>query len=241
MAAISKVTKTLFSLSETDKELQGLVAQRKDVEQKRAGLLTQLAEAKERVELIEGKYNECAARRILEEHRLRDEEQKIVERRKQLTALGGAKSAKLMERELDIASRVLQTMEQSLSQTTQETAQLEADLAACKLQCEELEKQYDVVASETEDALGGLEKDITKLDNSRSKHLDKLELRLKNLYSRVSTRYPGEAIGICRDGACRSCFRALPAQLYNQVLAGNMLLQCPGCSRILVHEENKSN
>lgn len=240
MAALSKVTKTLFSLSETDIELQALVVQRKEVEDKRASLLVQLAGAKEKVEQVEGRYNECASRRALEEHRLKDEELKIIERRKQLAALGGAKSAKLMERELDIATRVLQTMEQSISQSAQEVTKLEEELTTIKLQADELGSQYDTVATETESALGDLEKNISKLDSSREKHLNKLELRLKNLYRRVSTRYQGEAIAICRDGACRSCFRSLPAQLYNQVLAGNMLLQCPGCSRILVHEENKS-
>lgn len=240
MAATNKVTKTLFSLSETDIELQALVVQRKEVEQNRAALLTRLAETKERVEQLEGKFNDCASKRALEEHRLKDEEQKIIERRKQLTALGGAKSAKLMERELDIATRVLQTMEQSVTQSAQEAQDLELELDAARLQAAELEKQYSELSTETEGALDELEKNITKLDSSKEKHLKKLELRLKNLYSRVSDRYQGEAVAICREGACRSCFRALPAQLYNQVLAGNLLLQCPGCSRILVHEENKS-
>ena len=56
---------------------------------------------------------------------------------------------------------------------------------------------------------------------------------------RVNTRYPGEAVAAANKGSCRSCFRALPAQTYNQVLAGNILIQCPGCSRILVYQEPK--
>lgn len=239
--ASSKVTKTLFSLSETDKELQSLVVQRREVEEKRAALLNELALAKERAELLEGKYKESASRKALEEHRLRDEEQKILERRKQLTALGGAKSAKLMERELEIATRVLQTMEQSAVQTNQEVERLEAALADAKDRVEELEKESESLTQQAEESLNELEKNISKLDSSREKHLEKLELRLKNLYRKVSSRYQGEAIAICRDGACRSCFRALPAQMYNQVLAGNMLLQCPGCSRILVHADGAEN
>lgn len=239
--ATSKVTKTLFSLSETDKELQSLVVQRKQFEERRATVLAELAVAKERVERLEGQYRESASRKALEEHRLKDEEQKIIERRKQITALGGAKSAKLMERELDIATRVLQSMEQNAAASSQEVERLEGELQASKAKVEALESEYDTLSQETETSLKELEKNISRLDSTREKHLEKLELRLKNLYRRVSSRYPGQAIAICRNGACRSCFRALPAQLYNQVLAGNMLLQCPGCSRILVHEDGAEN
>jgi hypothetical protein len=48
VVASSKVTKTLFSLSETDKELQALVVQRKEFEERRATLLSDLAVAKEK-------------------------------------------------------------------------------------------------------------------------------------------------------------------------------------------------
>ena len=73
-------------------------------------------------------HREGASRQALEEHRLKDEEKKIVDRRKQLSAIGGAKSAKLMERELDIATRVLQTMEQNAVQTLEEVDRLQEQL-----------------------------------------------------------------------------------------------------------------
>lgn len=234
----SKVTNILFSLSETDKEIQQLSTAKQDIEEKRAVLLAELTRAKERLEMLEGAYKEGASRRALEEHRLKDEEQKIVERRKQLSAIGGAKSAKLMERELDIATRVLQTMEQNATQSQEEVETLKSQVEDARDQAEEFEKQYEELAKETESTLKDLEKDISKLDSTREKQLGKIDQRLKNLYRKVNTRYPGEAIAVARDGACRSCFRALPAQLYNQVMAGNMLIQCPGCSRILVFAES---
>ena len=237
----TKVTSILFALAETDKEIQSLVTEKQQIEHQRAEVIGRLAKAKERLESIEGLYREGASRHALEEHRLKDEEQKIVERRKQLTAIGGAKSAKLMERELDIATRVLQTMEQNSVQTLEEVEQLKAQAEEARSEVEELEKEYESLGEETDETLQTLDKDINKLDSSREKQLGKIDQRLKNLYRKVNTRYPGEAIAICRDGACRSCFRSLPAQLYNQILAGNMLLQCPGCSRILVHEDSGSS
>jgi uncharacterized protein len=37
------------------------------------------------------------------------------------------------------------------------------------------------------------------------------------------------------DETCQSCFRKVPSQMYNEVLAGNNLLTCPGCNRIMVY------
>lgn len=238
VVSTNKVTSILFSLSETDREIQSLIEQKLDIEERRAVLLADLTRAKERLEQLDGLYREGASKHALEEHRLKDEEQKIVERRKQLTAIGGAKSAKLMERELDIATRVLQTMEQNAIQTMEEIEGIKSQLAAAQALSESSEKEFEELTQETDDTLKTLEKNITKLDSAREKQLAKIDQRLKNLYRKVNTRYPGEAIALAKSGACRSCFRALPAQLYNQVMAGNMLIQCPGCSRIMVFSES---
>ncbi len=238
---MDKVTGILFSLSETDKEIVQLTTQKRDIEGRKSALLANLTRSKAELENLEASAADGASRRALEEHRLKEEERKIVERRKQLATIGGAKSAKFMERELDIASRVLQTMEQTALQATDEVDQIQGKLESLRTQSKELEEQYDNLSKESEKELQGLDKEISKLDGTRDKQLEKIDQRLKNLYRKVNNRYPGQAIAIAKAGACRSCFRALPAQLYNQVIAGNMLLQCPGCSRILVHADSASD
>ena len=231
---MDKVTGILFSLSETDKEIVLLSAQKRDIEGRRAALLATLTKTKSDLDSLEASVADGASRRALEEHRLKEEERKIVERRKQLATIGGAKSAKFMERELDIASRVLQTMEQTAIQAMDEVDQTQTKLESVRAQSQELETQYEEFGKETEKELSGLDKELGKLESVRDKQLEKIDQRLKNLYRKVNSRYPGHAIALAKGGACRSCFRALPAQLYNQVIAGNMLLQCPGCSRLLV-------
>lgn len=37
------------------------------------------------------------------------------------------------------------------------------------------------------------------------------------------------------DRICQSCFRVIPAQMYNEVLTREQVLTCPGCQRILVY------
>ena len=89
---------------------------------------------------------------------------------------------------------------------------------------------------------GDVEKQTAKLAKKRAKlvaSIEEIDKRIVPLYERISTRYRGTSVSVAIEGSCRSCFRALPYQLYNQVLAGNSMLQCPGCSRLIVCPPNE--
>lgn len=234
------VSKILFSLSETDKNIQEFSVQKKGIEERRQALVDQLSATRGRLEELEGLHKEAESRRVLEEHRLRDEEQKIVERRKQLTAIGGAKSAKLVEREIDIASRSLETMEKSVLEAVSVCDQLDGQLTELRENADRLHMELEETTHETEKNLEDLTGKLAELNEEHDTLLKQIDERLKNLYRKVNNRYPGEAVALAKKGSCRSCYRALPAQLYNQVMAGNRLIQCPGCSRILVFADTEN-
>lgn len=170
-----------------------------------------------------------------EEKRLKEEEVKIVERRKQLTSLGGAKSAKLVERELDIAKRIMETLEQSAFQALESAETLGKKEEVLSAEVDELKSRFEKAQSDFESISTATEKELENLKKERKDIIVTLDARLQVLYKRVESRYRGDAIALAESGSCRSCFRALPAQTFNQVIAGYNLIQCPGCSRILVH------
>ena len=231
-------SKVLFSLSKTDAEILVTTQRRTEIQDRRAEAQNELSRLKAEIEETQAKHLQLKARQELEEERLRSEEKKIVERRKQLTALGGTKGAKLVEREIDIAARTLQTMEQRMIQAIEEAEAHAKRVEELQKVVEERQLALENSSSEEEQALSGIGERLTDLEGRRDRDISKLEERLKTLYLRVRARYPGGAIAVADNGACTSCYRSLPAQLYNQVLAG-ALLQCPGCSRILVSTSAK--
>jgi len=64
--------------------------------------------------------------------------------------------------------------------------------------------------------------------------LTELEAGTLRLYERVRAKYPAQPVAVADNGSCSACFRSLPPQLFNEVLQGEKILQCPGCARILV-------
>ena len=233
--AKDKVGKTLSALSEVDSEVAQLRGRENSIQTKMQEVTSELSQVVARIEELDLGRVDAEKRHSHEELRLKEEENKIIERRKQLTSIGGAKSAKLVERELDIATRVLETLEKSATEAFDSLDNIKAQLADISDRRSNLSQSLEELQKEASPELEEITKSLSKLNRQREGLLEKLEPRLQSLYSRVNERYPGEAVAVAGDGACQSCYRALPQQRYNQIMAGNVLIQCPGCSRILVY------
>jgi len=233
----STVSKNLVELTQIDSKLHAVVSERVNLEKEKSALEEQLEDLRLKVGELESHYEAGAGRQSAEENRLKDEQEKIVQRRKQLTTIGGAKSAKLIEREIDIASKQIEMMEQRAMKALVEVDQLGEQLDTLKSRLEELESTYETRGGEIDSVVKDLKKEESSIEKDRAKVANNLEDRIVRLYDRVRKRYPADAVAIAEDGACQSCFRALPPQTYNQILAGYMMISCPGCSRILVNSD----
>ncbi len=233
-----KVTQNLLALSQLDEKILNLTNQKNELVSRRDVFVSEISERRERLKEAEVAHKEGRLKQVFEEHRLRDEEAKIVERRKKLSTIAGAKVSKLLEREIDVASRTLQSLEEQAVKALESLDVLEQQLAEQKSTLEQLELQFESENQDIEKKLTDLEKLLSSANDEREKIVSHLDERLARLYKRVRSRYLGSAIAVASNGSCRSCFRALPPQTYNQILAGNLLIQCPGCSRILVFVEN---
>jgi predicted nucleic acid-binding Zn-ribbon protein len=230
----------LIVLSQTDQRIQFVSSRKLQLEKQLAQLTAQLADERRKLASQEAAFKDCKQRQMLEEHRLKEEQDRIVERRKQLAAMG-AKAAKLMEREIDIASRAVEALETKALHAMTDTDKIETKLAPLREMVEKLEAEFERVSSEAQPDIELVVEEVGRLTGERNVFLAQLEDRAKNLYLRISSRFPGSAIAEAVSGSCKSCFRALPHQTFNQVLSGINLIQCPGCNRILVCPETQES
>jgi uncharacterized protein len=231
----SNQSEMLLKLNSIDRSI---VERERNVKERKEVLETivrQYTKKSSLLEAVQHDFEKATEGHSNEERKLKEEEVKIVERRKQLTSLGGAKSAKLVERELDIAKRIMETLEQNVLQAIGLMEELSKKRDVLLKEVEELKIKRDEIQKEVDELVSSSEKEVESFKKERKDILVTLDARLQMLYKRVESRYRGDAIAQAENGSCRSCFRALPAQTFNQVIAGYNLIQCPGCSRILVH------
>ena len=230
-----QLTNALIGLADADSLVNGFVIERDEILEVRNGLQKQIDQLQTSLEECEAKLESRRSEQVEETNKLKSEEMRIVEQRKQLTTMG-SKSAKLVERQIDLASQTLQQMEEKAVKAIEEVERLENDKDDIREKLSELQSQLKVDEETNDSRLTEIEGEVSKLEKSRDGSIGKLDDRLAKLYDKVHGRYPESAVSIAQKGSCRKCYRALPKQMYNQILSGTTSIQCPGCSRILVYQ-----
>lgn len=233
------VTQVFLDVAETDRELAGNINRKLQIKDGEEEITDRLAGKKQELERVEKSLAEAREARTEMESKLKEEEQKIAERRKQLMSIGSLKAAKLIERDIEASSKFLGGIKDDLGRVANTASELEESQERLKVETEEVQVELDSFVSDNKSTISDLSSAIKTGATSRQELVTSMSERARRLYGRVSQRYPGDAISLAQDGACQSCFRALPFQLFNQVLTGGTLIQCPGCSRILVAAEQK--
>jgi predicted nucleic acid-binding Zn-ribbon protein len=225
---------TLLQISNLDSEIASTRHRLKQVDEAMGKIKTDIDQAKTAVQSAAVEFETKISDQTTKDNQLKEEQRNIVERRKRLSSLGGTKGAKLLEREIDIAARTVHALEQSLLQALEQTENAMQRLELSKSQLEELNEQLKDFEQKEGIEAEAIKGRLDTLLKEREELIASVEPRVKTTYLRVYQRYQGPAIAIAEGGSCRTCFRALPAQTFNQVAMGAISIQCPGCSRILI-------
>jgi predicted nucleic acid-binding Zn-ribbon protein len=77
------------------------------------------------------------------------------------------------------------------------------------------------------------------VEQKRSEIIPKVRPDALENYQWLQSKLGAKVLTRLIDETCQSCFRKVPSQMYNEVLAGNNLLTCPGCNRIMVYRETE--
>jgi predicted nucleic acid-binding Zn-ribbon protein len=238
---MNNLYETLLSLSEIDAQIEAKKIIKSD-------LVLRLKQGRKKLALeqdrLEQKTKIHTAKKMEErstESQIAQEQERLVARRKQISEIGGAKGAKLSERELDIATRTVKLLEETLLKLMQDSEAIEKESEAIKLVVAELDAAFIVEEESVNLELSEIESALTTLLAERAPYFNQIDDRSIKIYDRVRSRYPAQAVVRVQQvsssgGSCGGCHRSLPFQLLNEISHSGTgkIFNCPGCSRILV-------
>jgi predicted nucleic acid-binding Zn-ribbon protein len=102
-----------------------------------------------------------------------------------------------------------------------------------------LKGEKELVAEETEKVRVSIE-EINKgkrdKDQRRGEQAAKIKSGTLRKYDTLRQRRNGLAVVNVVDGVCQGCFMAIPPQLFNQLLRGDQLFECPTCQRMIFYQ-----
>lgn len=240
MSNVSNLIATLTKIQRFDAALARVWAEIKKKESARDAIKKRLAEAELTLAALSKSLTDRKRQLNSEDLAIRDEQDKLVNRRKSLQSLNNYKVQQAAEREIDHTSRALSQREEALLKAFDQSAKVEEELKARQRAVESIKLELgaaEAAIRESEEeraakvAAGGAERDAL---------FASLKPADQALYSRAKDRYPTDALAAISKNTCGGCFMGLSPQAVVQASRGDSIVRCTGCGRIVVVLESDS-
>ncbi|HPS93531.1 MAG TPA: C4-type zinc ribbon domain-containing protein [Deltaproteobacteria bacterium] len=138
-----------------------------------------------------------------------------------------------LQREIDLAKKRKAELEEQLLSIMEKMEKKMSDR-------ERIQHSFDsdrIILDEKKDKLTSQMKDLEAILSEykgKDKNLRKtVDASLLSKYDRIKQNKKGLAVVECFDGVCRGCNMHIPPQLFNELIRGDRMINCPACQRIL--------
>lgn len=211
-----------------------------------AQLRDQIAAVPERLEKLEARRIENAARleraeQSLEEHRKRRRQlenqvatlnEKLSHFKSQQTQVKTNREYQALLHEISATEEEIRRDEDQILESMLAADELAAEVSGTESQVREADRELAEQRRELEDFSSNAEDEIGRLAARRNDLRHEIPEELRELYERiVSAR--GVALAEARDQSCQVCHVRLRPQLFNEVKSGQHIHTCENCNRIL--------
>jgi len=222
------------------RELQEIDSVLDEIREAQVSFAPGLDNIKEDISLLEAAGEEFRQELASKEIERRDRRD-VVERLKGLIAQSKEKIAQIANNKEYFA--VLKELEHNQKQVEREEVELLGlieEIDSIKEQISDNDqqlkaKQKELTAKEKEIAsqVASLEKKIKAGEKGRQAKAKEINEVFLRRYQRIRKRFKN-AVVKAENGTCRGCNVNVPPQVYNNLLKGQELMNCPNCQRIMV-------
>lgn len=252
---VQEKLKTLYSLQITDNEITKLVQERgelpKEVEQLEGEVETFKAKYARTEQVIEG-YKQTIENAKKE---IEDTDAEIEKYTKLLAeGISNSREYDSLDKELENLKLLRQISEKHINEALDTIAERESDLERIQdridvreedllVKREELEHIVESTSSQEEQLLARKAELTALLDERTLSAYERIRksthnnLAVVSLYPPVSMETTKEGLVPIYGDSCGGCFQAITPQRINDVLAGNKLVICEHCGRIIVNPD----
>ena len=178
-------------------------------------------------------HAEAKARQGKTERELAEVEDRMKDRRMRLQRIRSEKELQATQREIDNLKGRITELEERELQVLEETETLGAELSAAEKNLREGEQALELERAALIAREAALVGEIDRDSAARKELAQNLDEEMMRRYELLFARRGGVAVVPVRDGTCQGCHMHVPPQLFNQILRGEQVFDCPSCKRIL--------
>lgn len=230
--------KHLLGLSKIDSSLARLLAERRKLNDEKKKRDQDLASDKKIYDDRQKFLAELKAKYNREEKSLKEEREKLVDRRKALTSLGSFKLQQAAEREIDGAALRLNVHEEEVLKIMEEVETLEKEVATLLEKVQNREKELATFHENSKETLASLDQREKEGQNQRQEIATQVDPEQLKRYDAVRQRFPTDPMVLVdkTQCLCGGCNMKVGPQILIQLFKQENLVKCPGCARLLYLE-----
>ncbi|GAB4439198.1 MAG: C4-type zinc ribbon domain-containing protein [bacterium] len=235
--------KVLWELQQLDLDVLNIEKRINDVPAKRLVLEQKLKSLEDEKSFKEDSRDKLIQEKERREREIEQENEKIKMVESRLSHIRNQKDYLEMRKKIELAKKSNKLREDEVLKKMEEIEQINKTIEEfMTTYLKEKEKISEGLAL-YENEVKELEKQKEEILQKRSDVANKLDAGILKTYEHLRKNCRGIGVSRARNESCEGCFMNLPPQLYNMVMKGDKLYNCPFCQRYLVYipEKNEEN
>ena len=232
--------KALEMIQELDNNINEIQRKMNEYPKRISEYKSELQSIKQDIDGVEQSLKEHQAKREQAEAELTNNLETIKRAEGRLMGIKTHREYEALEKEIANTKRANLDIEDDVLQEIEEIEKLETEVSGLRETLNSKEPEYEAEINELTETLGQITNQFEDKEKEKSEMTSQINSEILSTYNRVKSR-SDIAVVQALHGACQGCFMDIPPQLYNEVVSGSKLLQCPNCQRILYHQNDKED
>jgi len=166
-------------------------------------------------------------------------QQKISKLRDQMLGAKTNEQYRAFQHEIEFCEKAIRQAEDHTLDLMGEAEALEKNVKAAEISLAEEKKTVDGEKVRAKKRTGEDQVELKQVEAERAAAAATVPAALLTTYDRLRTRYykDGDVIAEAKDGMCGACMMMLRPQFFQDVKAGEQVMFCENCRRILLYHE----
>ncbi len=229
---MSEAADNLVALALCEEALLGLQRARARIPEEIAGQEKRVADAREALETERNALEEADQRRRGKEGELQDLEAQRTKFQGQTALVKTNQEYTALLHEIDGATARIAQIEDEILEAMEFVESTRAHLSTAEADHGRVESEIESSIAELRQRFAEVEREIAVRESEEEERLARLDARTRGIYER-NRKAKGSGMARIRDRVCSACFRDVPFETINRILAGEVH-PCGNCNRVLV-------